>query len=1348
MWKQLPIRRQLIYMLSIPFAVLILFIGFVIVDKNNNYNLLKNDIAQLDKAYYLSNLINDIAYERGNTMLLSNSSDDTFKQKILLARNNTDKRLENSVFETDMILFIKKQLAEVRTKTDQEFKAENAFNIYTQISQRLYDLLNNELSHVTDPAIKPHTSNYLIYLSLFRTSTIMRGAGVLLLTNPHIKDNINYVLENYTYDIDFNKKKLLATENKSNNTEILDFLNSAKFKTFLTNFASIYTLQSDINSADFLKLSNEVISEFKKIETKNLNTLKEIGITTLKKERALLITTTGLSVILLILTFILLAKQSKGLHKTFNSVAIIARAFSNGNSNIRFNIRGSKELEEVNNALISIHTSNQQLIHFANHISSGNYSETVTVRSETDELAKALNQMSAQLKHLSEEEAERKWIDDGVNIINQLILEATSLQQFITLTAKDLSAYINIQQSCFYVINEADENRFELMGGYSVSTKTPKTVFINEGIVGQSLADNKQIYINNLPSEYLSVDSSLVSARLTQILITPIRFSGKVYGVIEMGSLHNFSARDKKLLEIVSENIGNAVQFFMKKEQTLLLISQMKKQNESLAAQEEELKQSNEQLTLQSNLLQQSEEELRAQQKELELINVSLEEKAQSLKEKNEEVEQARLGIELKAQELESANKYKSEFLANMSHELRTPLNSILILSDLLKENKNKTLTEKQVDQLGIIGGSGRDLLNLINDILDLSKIEAGKIELDWEKVSLTNFANSIKNQFEPIAENKKINFKIKLSESLPQTIDSDSQKLQQIVKNLLSNAIKFTPENGSVIFELLTATSTSNYKTERLKNLPANKILEIKVADTGIGINAEKQDAVFEAFKQEDGSTSRKFGGTGLGLSISKQLAIMLNGEITLESELGKGSTFRLFIPLENNETENNNSKTQNAAFETREIDSNTFKKEIKAENIIPEKPNKNHSILDDRDDISKSDLSVLIIEDDSNFALLLRDQARENNFKTIVAIDGEHGLECAFYYNPSAILLDMRLPGIDGWSVLKILKEDDRTSHIPVHVVSGTDKIEAAKNLGAFEYLQKPISSENLKMAFSNIQHEIEKVFHRVLIIEDDKHLNNAIKDMVNGIDSKALCQQSFSAQDAITKVQALAFDCIIMDIGLPDNRKLDFVNEIKQNSKKNNPYIIVYTGRELTKIEEKEINHYADTIIVKTSNSFERLSDELNLFLHKITFENESPHKKVNGNKLANGTSLKGKKVLLVDDDIRNIYALTSVLEQQDVEVTPAMHGKEAIELLGKNGGFDAVLMDIMMPEMDGYEAMKIIRENNKWKKLPIFALTAKAMKGDREKCIEAGATDYISKPVDIDKLMSLLSVWLYN
>ena len=1334
-------------MLSIPFAVLILFIAFVIVDKNKQYNSLKSDIAQLEKVHHFSSLVSDIANERGATMLTTTTLDIS-KQKVLVARNATDKWFENTLYGSEINSIIKKQIIETRRKIDEGLKLEDAFIKYTQINQRIFELLTYERSLILNPTLLPYCNNYLNYISINRIVAILRGGGYFLLTNPEAKDRINYVLENFADGIEVNQKKLSGFKNQKTNKEIVDFLNSTKFNSFVANFDTIKTSKSNINSNDFWMIGSENVLELKKLEIKNKNNLKEIALNTLKKERISLIVLTGFSILLLTLTFILLTKQSKGLNKTFNSVSIIANKFAKGESAIRFNIRGSKELEEVNDALKSVHSANHQIIQFTNQIKNGNYNETVIVRSETDELSIALNEMSHQLKSMHVVETERKWIDDAVLKVNQIILDAISLDEFIVLVSKEISEYLQIQQSCFYVINEVNENEFKLMGGYSLSSNTPKLISKHEGILGQSITTNKQVYLKNLPSDYLTVSSSIVTAKLSQILITPIRFADDVYGVIEMGSLLEFSERAQKLMEIISENIGNAVQFFMKKEQNIRLIKNTQQQNEALMAQEEELKQSNEQLTLQSNLLQQSEEELRAQQKELELINVSLEEKAQMLREKNEQVEQARLGIELKAQELEAANKYKSEFLANMSHELRTPLNSILILSDLLKENKNKTLTEKQVDQLGIIGGSGRDLLNLINDILDLSKIESGKVELDWEKVSLTTFVTAIKNQFEPIAENKKINFEIKVSESLPQTIDSDKQKLQQIVKNLLSNAIKFTAENGSVLFELTTATSASNYKTENLKNLSSNQILEIKVTDTGIGITSEKQEAVFEAFKQEDGSTSRKYGGTGLGLSISKQLAIILNGEITLESELGKGSSFRLFIPFENKNTGKKVETKSESHFETRAIKISKTVQESQQNNKAVEKPIKNHSIIDDRDEVSKNSLSVLIIEDDSNFALLLRDQARENNFKTIVAIDGEHGLECAYYYNPSAILLDMRLPGIDGWSVLKILKEDIRTAHIPVHVISGTDKIEAAKNLGAFEYLQKPISAENLTKAFSNIQHEIEKVFHRVLIIEDDRHLNNAIKDMVNGVDNKALCQQAFSAQEAITKVQSLAFDCIIMDIGLPDNRKLNFVNEIKQNSKKSAPYIIVYTGRELTKIEEKEVNHYADSIIVKTSNSFERLNDELNLFLHKITSENESGDNKSKSTKPTNNINLTGKKILLVDDDIRNIYALTSVLEQQDIEVTPAMNGKEAIELLGKNNGFDAVLMDIMMPEMDGYEAMKIIRENSKWKKLPIFALTAKAMKGDREKCIEAGATDYVSKPVDIDKLMSLLSVWLYN
>jgi signal transduction histidine kinase/CheY-like chemotaxis protein len=1347
MWKKLPIRTQLLAMLSAPFIVLIIIIIFNWVKSFKEYNLIKKDIVQIEKANRFSEIINSIATERGTTLFLINNSE-KIKQDLFESRKQTDVLFNEFNLESQLINVIFTQVKNLRKKIDaKEIDLDEAFKKYTQINQRLYESISDELNLILNPDILPTSNNYLNYILLKRLATIIRGGGYFMLTNPGNK-SLEYLTENYSEDLDFIKQKFLLNKTAYLNKEGLTFLLSTQLSSFVKQFDEINTGNSKINTDNYWNQATNIVRQTTLLENKSQNGLTQSAFKILQKDRFLLIIYALVSFLVIVFTYILLSKQSKGLHKTFRSISFIINAFSKGDSNVRFNVGGSKELEIVNNGLKEAYNANQEIITLANDIRSGNFGNKVNVRSEGDELSIALNDMSDKLKNLSDAEAERKWIDDGVLMVNQLILDATSLEEFISMVAKDLSSYLNVQQSCFFTIDEIDETHLKLTGGYSLSPNTPKVISKNQGVLGQSFIDNKQISITNLPSDYLTITSSIVNAKLSQVLITPIRFTDDVLGVIEMGSLNEFSSRDKKIMEVVSENIGNAVQFFMKKEQNLRLIKNTQKQNEALKAQEEELKQSNEQLTLQSNLLQQSEEELRAQQKELELINVSLEEKAQMLREKNEEVEHARIGIELKAQELEAANKYKSEFLANMSHELRTPLNSILILSDLLKENKEKTLTAKQVDQLGIIGGSGRDLLNLINDILDLSKIEAGKVEVEWEKVNISKFVTNIKNVFDPIAENKKINFSVLLSDKLPATIDSDSLRLQQIIKNLLSNALKFTSENGNVSFELMPASST-NYTAENLKNLAPNQILEIKVTDTGIGIDKSKQSTVFEAFKQEDGSTSRKFGGTGLGLSISKQLANLLNGEITLESTIGEGSTFRLFIPLENSNTEINiSSEIETVVSETPKPQLIVNKKTNTDSFSIVTKPEKNHTILDDRDEISKDCLNVLIIEDDTNFAILLRDQARESNFKTIVAIDGEQGLACAKYYNPNAIILDMRLPGIDGWSVLKILKENESTAHIPVHVVSGTDKIDAAKNLGAFEYLQKPISAENLAKAFSNIEHEIEKVFHRVLIIEDDQHLNNAIKDMVTRIDSKALCQQAFSAQDALTKIQALGFDCVIMDIGLPDNRKLDFVNEIKQSSKKANPYIIVYTGRELTKIEEKEVNEVADTIIVKTSNSFERLNDELNLFLHKISSDNIPSSNQTKEIKPKNEISLKGKKVLLVDDDIRNIYALTSVLEQQELEVTPAMHGKEAIELLGKNGGFDAVLMDIMMPEMDGYEAMKIIRENTKWKKLPIFALTAKAMKGDREKCIEAGATDYISKPVDIDKLMSLLSVWLYN
>ncbi|TRX29383.1 response regulator [Flavobacterium franklandianum] len=753
-----------------------------------------------------------------------------------------------------------------------------------------------------------------------------------------------------------------------------------------------------------------------------------------------------------------------------------------------------------------------------------------------------------------------------------------------------------------------------------------------------------------------------------------------------------------------------------------LQAEELQTQQEELKQMNEELEQMNEELEEQAQNLKQQQEELQMSNEELEEQTQSLEEQTKSLEEKNKEVEASKYDIEQKTKQLEISSKYKSEFLANMSHELRTPLNSLLILSKDLSENRNKNLDEDQVESAEIIYKSGHDLLILINEVLDLSKIEAGKMSVNVERVSLRNFTDELLRNFKHQAEQKGLKLTSKLNAALPESIRTDLQRLNQILKNLLSNAIKFT-ENGSV-----------NLSIDRYTQ---SKVI-ISVTDTGIGIQEDKQMDIFEAFQQADGGTSRKYGGTGLGLSISRELANLLGAEIKLSSKLNEGSTFSIIIPLEIHP-------------EQESLRTNTLEEEVlyKPHSNIHQDENDTKylnypSIQDDRDTITKDDKVVLIVEDDLKFASVLLKQANKKGFKCLAAATGEDSLLLATKYKPQAIILDMELPGINGHKVLLELKTNPSIRHIPVHIISANERSLEPIKEGAIEYLMKPVNKNDLEEAFNRIENFISRKMKNLLIIEDNENARKAMRKLIGNGDVK--CLEAGTGKDALALYQENKIDCIILDIGLPDMTGFDLIYKLEGLKDQDIPPIIIYTGKELTKEENNELQKYAESIIIKGVKSEERLLDETALFLHR-TISNLPESKQMIINNLYDKEAVfHSKKILLVDDDMRNVFALSKILKERGMEIIKAENGKNALEMLDKHADIHMALMDIMMPEMDGYEAIKRIRLQIKHKNLPVIALTAKAMNDDKQKCIEAGANDYIAKPVDVERLLSLMRVWL--
>jgi CheY-like chemotaxis protein/CHASE3 domain sensor protein len=942
-----------------------------------------------------------------------------------------------------------------------------------------------------------------------------------------------------------------------------------------------------------------------------------------------------------------------------------------------------------------------------------------------------IRQNNAQLEQLSIENEQKNWLLSGATAINEAMRGEQEMEELSTNIITEICNYLQAPVGALFLTDEKRKN-LSLAGGYAYQRKKGiiESYHFGEGLVGQTALEKKQKLLTDVPDDYMNIVSGLGYTLPKCMYLVPILFEEETIAVIEIGLKDNPDETTTKFLETIAESIGVAINSAAARIQLRNLFEQTQQQAEELESQQEELRTTNEELIYKSDQLMASEEELRVQQEELRQTNAELEEKAQQLEERNISVNQAREAMSLKAEELAVSSKYKSEFLANMSHELRTPLNSILILARILKENKPENLTEDQIKYAGVIHNAGTDLLTLINDILDLSKIESGKIDLNIEPVRPQELTQNMESLFNEVARSKKIDFETIRANDLPERLLTDLSRVEQIIKNLLSNAFKFTPELGKITLELSRSSRGTTYFSEQLKQ--AKEVISMQVRDTGIGIPAEKQKLIFEAFQQADGSTSRKYGGTGLGLSISRELAHILGGEIQIESTPGSGSTFTLFLPAEYS-TASQAGETQTTAAPAEATPVLAAVSEVKP----PVQ--------------KKTDHVLLIVEDDLVFADVLKDYAKEKGFQPILAHSGDTGLEMAFSELPDAIVLDIMLPVMDGWTILKKLKADPRTKHIPVHMMSaGDEKTDKARKEGAIGFLKKPIEKEQLETAFNLLMNNTDQYnFKTVLLIEDQELQSMIVKEELvsKGIE----VVQAFTGQEALDVLKTTAFDCIILDLNLPDISGFDLLDQIKTQPALTHIPVIINTAMELDQEKISHIMKYTEAMVLKSTKSNNRLIDEVSLFMNKIRKEDDPALFSVASQGKAKSVStiekaLKDKTVLITDDDMRNIFALSSALQSYDLQIVIANNGREALEKLEEHKDIDLVLMDIMMPEMDGYEAMRAIRLNKEFSKVPIIALTAKAMKQDREKCIEAGANDYISKPVDIDQLLSMMRVWL--
>jgi CheY-like chemotaxis protein/signal transduction histidine kinase/HAMP domain-containing protein len=971
----------------------------------------------------------------------------------------------------------------------------------------------------------------------------------------------------------------------------------------------------------------------------------------------------------------------------------------------------------VNLLAANLTTQVRAIAEVATAVTKGDLTRSIQVdaRGEVSELKDNINAMIGNLRGTTERNTEQDWLKTNLAKFSRMMQGQRDLVTVGEMLLAELAPLVSAQRAVMYVLDtEGGGPVLKQLAAYADAhpRNQPRRFALREGLVGQCAADGRRILLENIPEDLINVISGLMTTKARHIIALPVLYEGQVKAVIELSTVYGFSESHLAFLEQLPSGIGvvlNTIEATMRTEGLL-------KQSQELAG------------------------ELQAQQKELQQTNEELASKARLLAEqnaeverKNEEIELARRALEEKATELALTSRYKSEFLANMSHELRTPLNSILILGQQLAENADANLSGRQVEFAKTIHGAGTDLLNLISDILDLSKIESGTVTVESEEFLFTHLRETIERNFRHEAETRALSFTTEFDVHLGRHISTDPKRLLQVLKNLLSNAFKFTAQ-GSV--RLQVSLAKRGWSADHPVLRQAQSVVQFAVTDTGIGIAPEKQKIIFEAFQQADAGTSRKYGGTGLGLAISRELAHLLGGELRLTSTPGQGSTFILYLPLDfmGSAYRNTPSPVQSkpGAPSYQPV-------------ALPLPAIRGEELVDDREQLQPDDRVLLIVEDDPHYAKVLLNLARDCDFKAIIATTGAEGLMLARKHRPTAITLDVFLPDMLGWTVLNQLKQDSATRHIPVQILTVEEERQYSLERGAFSFMHKPVTTDGLARALERIKQFASPRIRELLVVEDDPAEQMSIAELI-GFDDVSITA-AVSGAEALSAMRAKPFDCVVLDLRLPDVSGFELLTEIQKDAALCNTPVVVFTGRELTDEEEHELRQKAQSIVLKGVRSPERLLDETALFLHRVISDLPLSKQRMIETLHQSDEALQGRKVLVVDDDVRNIFALNSVLERRGMEVISASNGMDAIGIVESTLDLALVLMDVMMPEMDGYETMRRIRSNPKFRLLPIIALTAKAMKGDREKCLQAGASDYVAKPVDTGQLLSLVRMWLH-
>jgi signal transduction histidine kinase/CheY-like chemotaxis protein len=1336
LFRRLSLSSKLVLIAVIPLALLAYFAIQIYREKDSKIQLLDNYLERIEQSARISTLIDELQTERryGFGFLINRQ----LRSELAVQRPKTDaalRELQGSVFLAGFTGYtFLDSLSAIRRRIDAgTISAQEVMTYYTNALFRLNTLNIVSAGNITylEP-VRGELHGQKLLSEMVTYMGILRSQ-IYYALHSSLPGNETAANLRSLYDIYLSYIK--EFELKASPQAIKDFRRITTDPNFQITTNYIEQLlgtgryDSTVTSEEWWQVSASAMDHVRELQRRLLQQTRT-GVNNIyeqektARDRSLLFLALVIALVLFVViyTISIITLILRDLNRA-------AQKISTGAIGVGIKVESDDVIGSLAESMIRMDENNKALALAADAIGSGNFDVEVKSRGSEDILGNAVVKMKQDLQQFHRENEEKLWAHAGIEKVNEAVRGEKELGVLGADVLNALASYINCSVGLLYV---RSGTALRYTAGYAAANdgSIPLQVEIGETLVGQAAQKGEPMLLKNVPGNFLRVSSGSLEGSPVNILLLPLVHNGLLEGVVELGSFEEFRSETVAYATQAAPAIAIAIQGAKSRSRLQELLEQTQAQSEELQAQHGELENINAELEAQAEKLQASEEELKVQQEELLQTNQELEERSRLLEERNQLIVEKNMDIQRKAEELELSTRYKSEFLANMSHELRTPLNSVLLLSRLLSENNTKNLTPEQVEYAQVIQSSGQGLLSLIDEILDLSKIEAGKMELEYGPVMLQEIVQDMKSLFTPMAKEKNLEFSVETDEKLPSQIETDKMRLEQVLKNLLSNALKFTSD-GSVRMKIESVGDDRSF-------------MSFSVIDTGIGIPKEKQGLIFEAFQQADGSTRRKYGGTGLGLSISRELTRLLGGEMKVSSEPGKGSEFTIYIPVSKAMQARKPQPEQAAVPEEnpqpQQQEQRPPKKDFRAEKIPAALP-------DDRNNVQPGDKTILIIEDDTGFARALLDFTRQRGYKGLVAVRGDEGVELAQRHRPLGILLDLQLPVKDGWEVMEELKSNPATRHIPVHIMSSMEAKKESLTKGAVDFINKPVALEQMQEVFGKIEHLLSREHRKVLIIEENPKHAKALAYFLENFNVSI--EISGSVSHGVSALKKDDVDCVILDMGIPDQHAYETLEQVKKSQGLENLPVIIFTGRSLSKSEEQRIRQYADSIVIKTAHSYQRILDEVSLFLHLVEENNADDKQNVKYKRLgALNEVLANKKILVVDDDVRNIFSLTRALEMHNMNVITAVDGKDALAQLDQNPDTHVVLMDIMMPEMDGYEAMQNIRKKHEFRKLPIIAVTAKAMTGDREKCIKAGASDYISKPVDIDQLLSLLRVWLYD